>query len=389
MKKITSLQLFSQYLSRSENWAFRLIDNLPSTQIIIGSEIYLENKDFYSKKFSYLKLPIKQIRWHETNIFTKIIYKFISFLLKLSWYIQLLGKNVDIIHCHYSVVGWEYRKLAKRLKVPLVVSFYGYDYESLPFNKPKWKKRYSRLFKEVDLFICEGPFGAKTIESMGCPAQKIQIVKLGVNIDAVPFIQRKKNKNELNLLQIANLTEKKGHYYTIKAFIEALYNCPNMQLTIVGPDVYGLKKGLLELIKGTPAADKVQFIDSVDFSLLYEYMKDFHVFIHPSCYSANHDCEGGAPVVLLDAQATGMPVISTDHCDIPSEVIDGETGLLTPEKDYQALAKSIKFFYDMDDEKYQAFIQNCRKHIEKKYDMKKNAIKLEDIYQQLIDVNIS
>ncbi len=54
------------------------------------------------------------------------------------------------------------------------------------------------------------------------------------------------------------------------------------------------------------------------------------------------DCEGGAPVVLLDAQATGMPVISTTHCDIPDEVVHGETGLLSPEKDVGALAELIK-----------------------------------------------
>ena len=66
-------------------------------------------------------------------------------------------------------------------------------------------------------------------------------------------------------------------------------------------------------------------------------MEGYHVFIQPSCYTATRDCEGGAPLVLLNAQATGMPVITTTHCDIPDEVIHNETGLLTAERDIEGL----------------------------------------------------
>ncbi len=71
---------------------------------------------------------------------------------------------------------------------------------------------------------------------------------------------------------------------------------------------------------------KITFIDSINFEKLHEFMKNYQVFIHPSCYTDQRDCEGGAPIAILDAQATGMPVISTTHCDIPDEVIDKMVG---------------------------------------------------------------
>lgn len=85
---------------------------------------------------------------------------------------------------------------------------------------------------------------------------------------------------------------------------------------------------------------------------------------------------GGAPVVLLNAQATGMPVISTVHCDIPEEVINGETGLLTQEKDIDSLSESIKVFYNMDNNEYQTYCHNARVHIEENYDSIKKLKKI-------------
>ncbi len=96
------------------------------------------------------------------------------------------------------------------------------------------------------------------------------------------------------------------------------------------------------------------------------------------------DCEGGAPIVLLDAQATGMPTISTNHCDIPDEVIHGNTGLLCKERDSSSIAQAIKTFYKMNQKEYNRYAKNARKHIEESYDIRKNAIKVMDIYNEIL-----
>lgn len=380
------LHLFHEYLNITENWAFRIIDNLPDTDAIIGSKHFLKN-NFYPSKLSFIEFPVKIIEQNRDRFLIRVFNALVcETLLRLyPWYITKMAGDVDLIHSHFSFVGWEYRKIAKRLRVPHIVSFYGFDYEWLPHNQPVWRKRYSTLFKEADLFLCEGHHGAQILEKIGCPPDKIKVIRLSVDVERIPFFVRDKRPGELNLLQIASLGEKKGHVYTVQAFMEALKECPDMTLTLVGGDSEGIRVRLHEMLRGTAAENRVFFIDRIDYDHLYEFMRDYDVFIHPSCYSADKDCEGGAPVVLLDAQATGMPIISTTHCDIPDEVAHKITGILTPEKDITALAQSIKRFYEMGSAEYGMFAQAARRHIETNYNAVRNAAELAAVYKQLLE----
>jgi len=157
-----------------------------------------------------------------------------------------------------------------------------------------------------------------------------------------------------------------------------------MHLTIVGSGDKSIYNELMQFIRENKLQEKVQLLAEIDFHKLHSFLDDYDVFIHPSCYADNMDCEGGAPIVLLDAQACGLPVISTTHCDIPDEVIHEKTGLLTPEKDVLALAQSINKFYKMGKEEYQSYSKNARKHVEENYAVKKNALQLKKVYDNLL-----
>ena len=308
------------------------------------------------------------------------------------FYPDYIASNIakfNLMHSHFAVVGWEYMRLAKRLNIPHIVSFYGADYEHYPYLQPVWHKRYQALFKSADLFLCEGTHGARILSKIGCPPEKIQVARLGVEAQHIDFKNRMKKPGELNLLQIATMTEKKGHIYSVKAFALALKNSPNMTLTLVGKDKNGLKPTLEKIIKTEKCEDRVFFLDQIDFNHLHDFMKNYHVFIHPSRFTDEKDCEGGAPIVLLDAQATGMPVISTTHCDIPDEVIHHQTGLLSPEKDTTDLSLSIQKFYHMDQTEFDSYAKNGRTHVEQHYDIASNAKRLRDIYDEVLADRIS
>jgi colanic acid/amylovoran biosynthesis glycosyltransferase len=384
MEKITVLQAFHQYLDYTENWAYKLIKNIPNTKNIIISKEFLKF-NFYTPEFEYIEFPVKRIDIENKTFPIKVFNRLVLYLLKLyPKYVKYLlnGKKIDILHSHFAYTGYEYLSLAKSMKLKHVVSFYGLDYEYLPYNWKEWNKRYLKLFKEADLFICEGKHGAKILKEKGCPSGKIVINRLGVEVENIPFYKRNKEKNSLKLVQIASFREKKGHIYTVQAFHKALQNCPNMHLTFVGKGP--LREKVEGLVKKLHIENKVKFIDVIDYTELYTFLKNFDVFIHPSCYSDDRDCEGGAPIVLLDAQATGMPVISTNHCDIPEEVLHGKTGLLSKEKDIENLAKSIEIFYKMDKDMYMIFSENARKHVERMYDIRKNAENLYLLYRDLV-----
>ena len=171
--------------------------------------------------------------------------------------------------------------LARRLNAPMAVSYYGCDYEHLPATVPVWSARFQILFRRARMLICEGPHGANVLEGMGCPKDKIQVVRLGVDTGAIPTHERAKRAGELRLLQVANLSEKKGHIYALKAFLAALSECPHMTFTIVGRNDGGRIRAALESeIRMAGAEEKVSFHDWINWRTLHLFMKDFHVFIH-------------------------------------------------------------------------------------------------------------
>jgi len=384
-KPINVLQLFGYYLPDSEVWAYQLLNAIPGVKNLIASKNFLAC-NYYSNSFEYLRFPIKPFQNPRNLFFTKLINKFISLLLMLyPLYLLTRCKHCDIMHSHFAPVGWQYMNLAKWLKIPHVVSFYGHDYEWVPKYKPVWIKRYRALFKHADLFLCEGNNGVRLLKKAGCPSEKIIKARLGVDTSLYSFYQREKKVGELHLIQIARFVEKKGHQYAFEAFIAALNNCSNMTLTFVGNDRIGIRKKIMDDVLKKNLMHKIRFIDHIDYTKINSFLKAYHVFIHPSCYSRDKDCEGGAPIVLLDAQATGMPVISTYHCDIPDEVIHGKTGLLSDEKDIGKLAESIQTFYYMDQFDYNRFAASAAAHVKKNYDIKKNSEIIRNRYDKLIN----
>ncbi|MEO5571207.1 MAG: glycosyltransferase family 4 protein [Bacteroidia bacterium] len=392
--RLKTLHIFESYLPESQNWAFRFLNNFDASEVYVCAPAYV-NPHFVSPKIHLLPIPnyvssdlMIEGGGQSDSLYDKAIAK-LKRKTRFDKYLDYISKkakelNIDLIHCHFANVGWEFLKLKKLTELPFIVSFYGFDYESLPHNFTEWEKRYQKLFTTADLFICEGPFGASTLKSKGCSEKKIKINRLGVDLKKIPFFQREKKENELRLVQISNFFQKKGQLYTLQAFIQAAKTCTNLSLTFVGSDFENSKIILEKMAAEHHLEDKITFLDFIDFSQLYDFLKSFHVFIQPSCYADNRDCEGGAPVVILDAEATGMPVIATTHCDIPLEVIHKKTGFLTPEKNSFALTESIVRFYRMTNDEYQRFSADARKHIEDNFDAIKNASSLKDIYMQYL-----
>jgi colanic acid/amylovoran biosynthesis glycosyltransferase len=185
-------------------------------------------------------------------------------------------------------------------------------------------------------------------------------------------------------VQVASIREKKGHIDTVRAFLHARSQCPGLHLTLVGTDPEGRRAELQRLIDAAGAAADVSFQERVEFADLHALLAEHDVFIHPSCVAADGDCEGGAPVVLLDAQAVGLPVIATRHCDIPREVIDGVTGLLSAEHDWSSLARTIVRFYSMADEEFQTFSAAARAHVVAEFDSRRVSARLREVYGEIL-----
>ncbi|MFZ2970512.1 MAG: glycosyltransferase, partial [Minisyncoccia bacterium] len=227
---------------------------------------------------------------------------------------------------------------------------------------------------------------------LGCPEDKVTVFHLGVDLNNIKFVPRvlgSKN-DEIKILIAASFREKKGIPYAVEAVGRIMKSYPeiNISLTIIG-DSNGRKEGEMEKRKIFKVIDRYQMKEKTRLlgyqphsAFISELYKN-HIFLHPSVQALNGDTEGGAPVSTIEASASGMPVLSTFHCDIPGIIIDGKSGFLVKERDVSALQEKLKILLTNSD-LWEKMGREGRSHIEKNFDVKKQAEKLEEIYDEVL-----
>jgi len=391
LKKV--LHVFNHYLPRTENWAYQLILHTPSCEQHIAAKVYLEHTPgkelfhFMDNPQSQLEEADQQTDWKK-NILKKAYIRaskklMRSFNEQLAEYV--IEHKIDLVHAHFANMGWEVQRALKDIDIPIVVSFYGWDYEMLPHVKSEWKSKYQEMFDQVDLILTEGEHGKDVLISKGCAEAKVIIQKLGIERSLIKQIRREKKRDELRLIQIASFTEKKGQLYTVKALKEAIRKSPNMHLTLIGDSrEEAYHKDVVEFINQNDLQEKITMRDFIPYAELDEELSKHHVFIHPSCYAQNRNCEGGAPTIIFNAAGSGMPTISTTHCDIPSLVVHEKTGLLSTEKEVDQIAENILTFYKMEQDEFEIFSSASHAHIANNYCIEDNGKELSKYYSNLL-----
>ena len=303
-----------------------------------------------------------------------------------SYYLKLKQKTIHIMHAHFGPMGVLCSAIARKLNIPLLTTFYGYDVSELPTQKPQWNSNYKKLFETGSRFLVEGPAMGKKLEALGCPAEKITVHHLGIETDKYKVKKEYSNEGRpLQLMMIGRFVEKKGFIFGLQAFHRFLENGGDGVLTIYGDsngtdNSEGIKDELLNYIQVNNLTDRVRLPGLIPLEKLqHEYYK-YDVFMAPSVKAGNGDDEGGAPVTIIEASASGLPVIGSKHCDIPEIVIDEDTGLLTEEKNIVGLTEHI-FRLNKDMQLRQKLGQQGKIHIKKNFCAIKQGKAISSIYQ--------
>ncbi len=383
------------YLEITENWIYDQISNLKRYQPIVYS-IYTENLNLY---------PVNKIR--SLGIFKNKLGDLITFFNRscnklfhfypyfYPYFMFLLKKDKpDLIHAHFGPSGYSFLKFAKILKLPLITTFYGYDLSMLPYQDNKWKIKYQRLFQNGDCFLVEGHYMKKCLIELGCPEKKVIVQHLGIALKQIKFVLRvPREDKKIYVLISGSFREKKGISYAIAAFGEVKKKYKNLYLTIIGDAERNQrsikeKKKILSIINKYGLNSCTKMMGYQPHSIFLKELYKHHIFLSPSVCSTDGDTEGGVPVSIIEASASGMPIISTTHCDIPEVVINKESGYLVPERDIKALSDKIKFLA-INTNLWKKMGQNGREHIEKNYSIIKQVHRLEKIYSKVLKMNTS
>lgn len=302
---------------------------------------------------------------------------------------SILKDKPSLIHTHFGPSGYNFLFYKWLFRLPMITNFYGYDMSLLPKEDSRWKKRYAKLFYQGNCFLVEGYNMKKSLMELGCPEEKIIIQHIGIDLKKIKFTPRNIGPDGLIKILIASrFREKKGIPYAVEAFGRVKKSHPelNLELTMIG-DSDGTVKGEAEKKNILDAIDKydlkkhVRLLGFMPYDSLIEEARKYHIFLSPSITASDGDSEGGVPVAIIGMSASGMPILSTRHCDIPEVVIDGKSGFLVNEKDVNNLTEKLEFLI-LNPESWKSMGEYGRRHLEEEYDIKKQLNKLEEIYDR-------
>ena len=323
------------------------------------------------------------------SLFFRIVYNCFNFeryssiyncLNNLFYVSYFLKRKYNIIHSHFGPNGLLAIRL-KELGVPgkYVVSFHGYDVNS--FVNRYGNHIYRKLFEKIDLCTVNSKFVARKLELLGCNPQKI--IKLPVGLDVHRFVFKEKRINEkgkIKLLTVSRLVEEKGLKYSILAVAKLKKKYPNIYYQIAGDGP--LRKYLQNLVHDLKAGEYIKILGWKTTDEVRSLYDKSHIFILPSIRAKNGN-EEAQGLVLQEAQAAGLPVISTLVGGIPEGVLDGQTGFLVPQKDADAIAEKLEYLI-MHPEIWPEMGRKGREFVEQNFDIRKLNLKLINIYYSLL-----
>ena len=240
----------------------------------------------------------------------------------------------DVICAHFGPNGVRAVRLRERkaLRGPIVTSFYGYDIGR------RWRHEgYAQLFEQGDRFIALSGHMRSRLVELGCPADRLVVHRLGVDVSKF-HRSSPRHGASFEILSVARLVEKKGIEYALRAAATLKSTNTNFRYTVIGD---GPLRGQLEgLIESLDLGDNVRLTGALPHTEVAELMRTSDVLLAPSVTARDGDVEG-TPVAILEAAATGLPVVATHHAGIPEIVADGVSGFLVPERDASTLAARL------------------------------------------------
>lgn len=298
--------------------------------------------------------------------------------LSLPFYQKVIEREQpDIIHAHFGYDGFRMYRVAQKTNTPLVVSFYGSDVSRLP-TEFDWKRRYKKLAANADGFTAASQLMKSQLIDLGFPEEKIEVIRFGIDVEK--FNYQKDFSPDKRLMMVGRMVEKKGFEFALQSVKILNSNGRTVKIDLYGD---GPLRGKLEnLAKELGIENEVFFHGYVSNGKISNELQNHGILLAPSV-TASDDDEEGLPNTILEAMASGIPVIASNHSAIPEAIIDGETGFLVPEREPCAIATKLEKLMDSDTN-IQKIRSNARRLIENQYSVERLVQNTEEMYTELL-----
>lgn len=332
--------------------------------------------------------PVTELSWPSLWNPRRLFSRFLEVLdledVEASWRMQWPGLvseierlQPDVLHAHFGRPGVKAVPVAERFGVPLVVTFYGYDISELP-RQPRWRQAYERIWQTAGAVLVLSEEMKERAVHWGAPAEKIHVVHLVRDLESFSFSPPEPPMTEF--VTVGRLTEKKGHLDAIRAVQRVLERGDHLQLKIVGEGP--MQEELTQYIQAHDLQGYVTLLGRRSNEEVAQILKKADAFLLCSKTASSGDREG-TPTVLIEAQAVGLPCVSTTHAGIPEMIPESNHRFLAEEGDVEGISECIRTLSSCSVEEVRDIAEAGRKKVEQEFHLSREVEKLRGIYERI------
>jgi glycosyltransferase involved in cell wall biosynthesis len=303
---------------------------------------------------------------------------------------RLRQVGASVVHTHFATEAVAFWPAVRRLGCPLVVTLHGSDINiyreswergELGFGNRRYPGRVLSLSRNSNVYFVavSNAIKRRAIE-YGIAPQRITVRHTGIDLERFNFSGVSLVARRRRILFIGRFVEKKGGEYLLRAYARIRSVVPDAELTMVGDGPLGKKFEQLAVELRIP----VRFPGALTAAEVKKEIDEARVLCLPSVTASNGDAEGFG-MVLLEAQACGVPVVTSARGGAEEGIIDGKTGFGFAERDIDTLSDRLTRVL-MDDDLARSMSDEARAFVRQRFDIRRCTRSLEQFYDEITGV---
>lgn len=314
----------------------------------------------------YLKMPGNACLWWTKAQWRKVVFQTVADLVET--------KSLSLVHANSgSLSSWSAIQAAKQYGIPSVVTYSGSDVHMVLANRQKGWKLCRDSFRSADLNVMVSRSLERVLRAFAQPEGRCEVLLRGVDLKAFspPNVE---NVRRPAVLFVGRITEAKGAFDLREAWIQIVARRANAELWVVGPD--STNGRFAREIQASGYADSIKILGPLPLHKVADLMRQAQILCLPSHGE-------GTPNCVMEAMASGLPVVATEVGGIPDIVESGRMGLLVQKGDIHALGEAlVSLLHDAD--RRACMGEAAYEFAREQLDARKSAERLAALYRELV-----